>query len=70
MRTLGIIPSRHIASVMNDGKFAAGLINDRTQIVFMDEWTPECLSCDDAKRILQGNFEISSPIIVCVCNVY
>lgn len=39
---------------MNDGKFSAGLINESTQIVIMDEWTPDCLGCDDAKRILQG----------------
>lgn len=39
---------------MNDGKFSAGLIDDFTQVVMMDEWTPDCLSCDDAKRILQG----------------
>ena len=39
---------------MNDGKFAAALIKDTTQVVLMDEWTPECLGCDDAKRILEG----------------
>lgn len=53
---LGIIPARYIAGVMNDGKFSAGLINESTQIVMMDEWTPDCLGCDDAKRILQGKF--------------
>jgi len=42
--------------MMNDGKFSAGLLNDSTEIVLMDEWTPECLGCDDAKRILQGKF--------------
>ena len=39
---------------MNDGKFSAHMINDQTQIVMMDEWTPDSLSCEDAKRILQG----------------
>jgi len=52
--SIGIIPARYIAGVMNDGKFSAGLINESTQIVMMDEWTPDCLGCDDAKRILQG----------------
>lgn len=41
--------------MMNDGKFSASLLNESTQIVLMDEWTPECLGCDDAKRILQGD---------------
>ena len=53
---VGIIPARYIAGVMNDGKFAAALIKDTTQVVLMDEWTPECLGCDDAKRILQGKY--------------
>ncbi|XP_066925534.1 uncharacterized protein [Clytia hemisphaerica] len=40
--------------MMNDGKFSASMLTDNTQVVLMDEWTPECLGCDDAKRILQG----------------
>ena len=52
----GIIPSQYIAGVMNDGKFSASLINDQTQIVIMDEWTPDSMSCEDAKRVLQGMF--------------
>ena len=51
---LGIIPSKYIAGVMNDGKFSAHMINEQTQVVMMDEWTPDSLSCEDAKRILQG----------------
>lgn len=50
----GIIPSKYIAGVMNDGRFSAALINSNTQIVMMDEWTPDSLSCEDAKRVLQG----------------
>uniref|UniRef100_A0A7M5WTS3 Uncharacterized protein n=2 Tax=Clytia hemisphaerica TaxID=252671 RepID=A0A7M5WTS3_9CNID len=50
----GIIPSQLIAGVMNDGKFSASLITARTQIVMMDEWTPDSLACEDAKRVLQG----------------
>ena len=29
------------------------MINQSTQIVFMDEWTNDSLCCEDAKRILQ-----------------
>ena len=51
---LGIIPAKYIAGVMNDGRFSGHLITENSQIVMMDEWTPDSLSCEDAKRILQG----------------
>lgn len=52
--SLGIIPSKYVAGVVREGKFAAHLIRDDTQLVFMDEWTSDSLSCEDAKRVLQG----------------
>ena len=51
---LGIIPSRYIAGVVRDGRFAGLRINDKCQVLFMDEWTSDSLCCEDAKRILQG----------------
>ena len=30
------------------------MINQTTQVVFMDEWTNDSLCCEDAKRIFQG----------------
>ncbi|XP_066931772.1 uncharacterized protein [Clytia hemisphaerica] len=39
---------------MNDGRFSAAMIESNTQIFMMDEWTPDSLSCEDAKRVLQG----------------
>ena len=56
---VGIIPSKHVAGVVRDGKFSGQLINSDTQIVFMDEWSSDSLSAEDAKRILQGIFNIS-----------
>ena len=50
----GIIPSKYIAGVVRDGRFAGHMINGNTQVVFMDEWTSDSLCCEDAKRILQG----------------
>ena len=44
----------YIAGVLKEGKFAANLITEKTQIVQMEEWTSDSLSCEDAKRILQG----------------
>ena len=40
-----IIPSRHIAGVTRDGKFARAMINQATQAVFMDKWTNDSLCC-------------------------
>ncbi|XP_066921716.1 uncharacterized protein [Clytia hemisphaerica] len=50
----GIIPSSFISYIVPDGRFSAADITSNTQVVVMDEWTPESLSCEDAKRILQG----------------
>ncbi|XP_066928609.1 uncharacterized protein [Clytia hemisphaerica] len=50
----GIISTENIAGVTQEGKFAGHLINNQTELVFMDEWTVNSLSCEDAKRILQG----------------
>ena len=52
--SLGIIPFDYIAGVTRDGKFSGSMINELTQVVFMDEWTSDSLCCEDAKRILQG----------------
>ena len=43
---------------MPDGRFSAANITKDTQIIFMDEWTSDSLSCEDAKRLLQGKFII------------
>ena len=51
---LGILHPDEIAGVTREGRFAGHLIKAHTQLVFMDEWTEDSLSCEDAKRILQG----------------
>lgn len=43
-----------ISYIVPDGRFSAATINKNTQVIVMDEWTPDSLSCEDAKRILQG----------------
>jgi len=44
----------HIAGVVNDGKFSSSTINGQNQCVLMEEWTADSLTCEDAKRTLQG----------------
>lgn len=46
----------YIAGVVEDGRFSAQMITDKTQIVFIDEWNSNSLSCDEAKKLLQGKF--------------
>lgn len=57
---LGIIPSRYIAGVVRDGRFAGHMINDKTQVLLMDEWTNDSLCCEDAKKVLQGKAKLIS----------
>ena len=52
--SLGIINSKYVAGVVRDGRFSGHMINEKTQVVCMEEWTSDSLSCEDAKRILQG----------------
>ena len=52
----GIVPASYISSVVRDGRFSAANITPLTQIVLMDEWTSDSLSCEDAKRLLQGKY--------------
>ena len=49
---IGIIPLQYVAGVTRDGKFSGSMINESTQVVFMDEWTNDSLCCEDAKRLL------------------
>lgn len=56
----GIIPSPFISYIVPDGRFSAASIDSNTQIIFMDEWTPESLTCEDAKRLLQGNLNFTN----------
>ena len=39
------MPSRYIAGVTRDGKFAGAMINQL--MVFMDEWANDSLCCED-----------------------
>ena len=48
---IGIMPSRHMAGVTRDGKFAGAMINQATQVIFMDEMTNDSLCCEVAKRL-------------------
>ena len=57
---LSIIPFRYIASITKEKAFSTAMINSDTQLVFLDEWSPEHLQSDTAKLLLQGGIMISA----------
>ncbi|XP_065066524.1 uncharacterized protein LOC135692361 [Rhopilema esculentum] len=52
----GIISREKLASVTRDRHFSASMLSDDTECLIVDEWPPDALSADDAKRILQGGY--------------
>ena len=52
----GIISQDKLASVTRDTHFSASMLNPETECLFVDEWPPDALTADDAKRILQGGY--------------
>lgn len=53
---LQILDEENHASITREGKFSAGLINQETEIIFVDELTPGCINMDEFKGILQGGW--------------
>ena len=43
-------------TVDQKGLHCFGRVNSDSQLVIMDEWTSNSLSCEDAKRLLQGGY--------------
>ncbi len=52
----GIISQDKLASVTRDRHFSASMLTSETECLFVDEWPPDALTADDAKRILQGGY--------------
>ena len=57
---LSIIPVRYIASITKEKVFSTAMTNSDTQLVVLDEWSPEHLQSDTAKLLLQGGVMISA----------
>ena len=51
---LSIVPFRYIASITKERTFSTAMINSDTQLVFLDEWSPDHLQSDTSKLLLQG----------------
>ena len=50
----GVISARYIATVTKEKQFSMQMISEDTQLVFIDEWSPDTLQSDAAKVTLQG----------------
>jgi hypothetical protein len=55
-----VIPASYIASLTNERKFSAAMINNETQLVLVDEWSANTMQSDLAKCILQGGWMVSA----------
>ena len=49
---LSVILFRYIASITKEKTFSTAMINADTQLVFLDEWSPDHLQSDTAKLLL------------------
>ena len=57
---LSVIPFRYITSITKGKTFSTAMINADTQLVLLDEWSPDHLQSDTAKLLLQGGLMISA----------
>ena len=53
---LGVIPMKFIASITSEKQFAASMITNDSELIFLDEWSEHTLQSDMAKTVLQGGF--------------
>ena len=51
---LEILDDEHIASVTREQTFSAQMLTKDTQLLFIDEWTPDKLQFDQCKLMFQG----------------
>ena len=55
---MGVSISRHhqkeVASITQENQFPCAMIDEDTQIIFLDEWAERTLQSDVAKLVLQG----------------
>ena len=57
---LGIILIKFVASITQEAQFSLSMINEDTQLVFLDEWSDRTLASDMAKVVLQGGFMVQA----------
>jgi len=56
----GIMPIERIATLTKEKQFSAQMISEDTELVFVDEWSPQTLDAEDAKKLLQGGYFVTA----------
>eukprot|EP00112_Aurelia_sp_Birch-Aquarium-sp1_P010315 Seg2209.2 transcript_id=Seg2209.2/GoldUCD/mRNA.D3Y31 product="hypothetical protein" protein_id=Seg2209.2/GoldUCD/D3Y31 len=56
----GIIPRRYIAWITAENQFTCAMLNEDTQLVFLDEWSSNTLQSEMAKTVLQGEYTVAA----------
>ena len=56
----GLIPATKIASITKEKTFGLSMLQDDTELIFVDEWGAETMSPDVAKSVLQGGWLVQS----------
>ena len=56
----GIIPISNIATLTREKQFSAQMISQETELVFIDEWSPQTLDAEAAKKLLQGGYFVTA----------
>ena len=51
---LAAIDRTYIISLTKEKTFPSMMVNEDTQLVFLDEWTSDTLQSDTARTVLQG----------------
>ena len=57
---LSIVPFRYIASITKERILSTAMINSDTQLVILEEWSPDHLQLDTAKLLLQGGLMVNA----------
>ena len=57
---LSIIRKKFIASIIQENQFSCALIDEDTQIIFLDEWAERTLQSDMTKLVLQRGYMVSA----------
>jgi hypothetical protein len=55
-----VVPAESIASITNERQFSASMVTDDTQLVIVDDWSPNTMQSDLAKTILQGGWMVTA----------
>ena len=50
----GLVPENKTATISKEKVFGTSLIDESTQLIYIDEWSVNTLSSEDAKILLQG----------------